>query len=202
MAVIGRPREFDRDAALEAAMFLFWRKGFAATSMNDLCEAMGVRSPSLYAAFGSKEELYLEAVARYVDIQGQLVWDGLEEATTARAGVENLLLAATKNLPKSRTTPAGCMAVLAAVGDEWPAAIARVAKETRHEMQGRLRARLEAAVANGELPVATDIDSLGRFYLGVFQGMAIQARDGATQAELSGIATAAMAAWPGKTTEA
>jgi AcrR family transcriptional regulator len=62
MAVIGRPREFDRDAALEAAMFLFWRKGFAATSMNDLCDAMGVRSPSLYAAFGSKEALYLEAV--------------------------------------------------------------------------------------------------------------------------------------------
>jgi AcrR family transcriptional regulator len=202
MAIIGRPREFNRDAALEAAMFLFWRKGFAATSMNDLCDAMGVRSPSLYAAFGSKEELYLEAVARYVDIQGHLVWDGLEEAATARAGVENLLLAATRNLSKSRTTPAGCMAMLAAVGDEWPVTIARVAKQTRHEMQDRLRTRLESALAKGELPVATDIDSLGRFYLGVFQGMAIQARDGATQAELRGIATAAMAAWPGKTTAA
>jgi AcrR family transcriptional regulator len=62
MAVIGRPRRFDRDAALEAAMFLFWRKGFAATSMNDLCDAMSIGSPSLYAAFGSKEALYLEAV--------------------------------------------------------------------------------------------------------------------------------------------
>ena len=62
MAAMGRPREFDRDAALEAAMFLFWRKGFAATSMNDLCDAMGISSPSLYAAFGSKEALYLEAV--------------------------------------------------------------------------------------------------------------------------------------------
>ena len=66
MAVIGRPEGFDRDAALEAAMVLFWRKGFAATSMNDLCDAMGVRSPSLYAAFGSKEALYLEAIEHYV----------------------------------------------------------------------------------------------------------------------------------------
>jgi AcrR family transcriptional regulator len=62
MTVIGRPREFDRKAALEAAMLLFWRKGFAATSMNDLCDVMGVRSPSLYAAFGSKEALYFEAI--------------------------------------------------------------------------------------------------------------------------------------------
>ena len=64
MATIGRPREFDRGAALEAAMLAFWRKGFAATSMNDLCDAMGVRSPSLYAAFGSKEALYLEEIGR------------------------------------------------------------------------------------------------------------------------------------------
>src|ERR1700744_3779832 len=119
MAVIGRPREFDRDAALDAAMLLFWRKGFATTSMSDLCDAMGVRSPSLYAAFGSKEALYLEAMERYVGIQGHLVWDGLG-GTTARAGVENLLIAAAETLPKSRATPAGCMAVLAAVGDEWP----------------------------------------------------------------------------------
>jgi AcrR family transcriptional regulator len=180
MAVIGRPRGFDRGAALEAAMFLFWRKGFAATSMNDLCDAMGVRSPSLYAAFGSKEALYLEAVEHYV-----------------RVGVETLLVAAAESLPKSRATPAGCMAMLAAVGDEWPAAIARVVKKVRLEMLGMLRTRLENAVAKGELPASTDIDGLSRFYLSVFQGMAIQARDGATQAELRAVAAAAMATWPG-----
>jgi len=200
MAVIGRPREFDRDAALEAAMLLFWRKGFASTSMSDLCDAMGVRSPSLYAAFGSKEALYLEAVERYVDIQGHLVWDKLEQGTTARAGVENLLAAASENLPKSRAAPAGCMAVLAAVSDEWPAPIARAARKVRLEMLDRLRARLETAVAGGELPASTDFDGLSRFYLSVFQGMAIQARDGATLAELRGAAAAAMAAWPGDKT--
>jgi AcrR family transcriptional regulator len=198
MAVIGRPREFDRDAALEAAMLLFWRKGFAATSMTDLCDAMDVRSPSLYAAFGSKEALYLEAVAHYVDIQGHLVWDGLEQAATARAGVESLLRVATESLPKSRTTPAGCMVTLAGISDEWPAPISRVAKKVRLEMLDRLRARLGAAVASGELPASTDVEGVSRFYLSVFQGMAIQARDGATQAELERIASAAMAAWPGE----
>jgi AcrR family transcriptional regulator len=198
MAAIGRPREFDRDAALEAAMLLFWRKGFATTSMNDLCGAMGVGSPSLYAAFGSKEALYLEAIEHYVRTKGLLVWDKLAEGATARAGIENLLIAATNRLPRSRATPAGCMAVLAAVGDEWPTAIARAVKKVRLEMLGMLRSRLEAAANKGELPASTDIDGLSRFYLSVYQGMAIQARDGATQAELRAVAAAAMAAWPGE----
>jgi AcrR family transcriptional regulator len=196
MAVTGRPREFDRDAALEAAMLLFWRKGFAATSMNDLCDAMGVRSPSLYAAFGSKEELYLEAMEHYVQTQGA-VWNKLAEGETGRAGVENLLIAGSEILPKSRPTPAGCMAMLAAVGDEWPASVVRVVRKVRLAVLDLLRARLETAMAEGELPASADIDGLSRFYLGVFQGMAIQARDGATKAELRGVVEAAMAAWPG-----
>jgi AcrR family transcriptional regulator len=197
MAVIGRPREFDRDAALEAAMFQFWRKGFAATSMNDLCDAMDVRSPSLYAAFGSKEALYLEAVEHYVQTIGTSVWDKLAEGATARAGVERLLLTGSDTLPKSRMKPPGCMAMLSAVGDEWPAMITDAVRKVRLEVLNQLRARLQAAVAEGELAAATDIDGLSRFYLGVFQGMAIQARDGASRAELRAVAAAAMAAWPG-----
>jgi AcrR family transcriptional regulator len=196
MAVVGRPREFDRDAALRAAMLLFWRKGFAATSMNDLCDAMGIRSPSLYAAFGSKEALYLEAIEHYVRTIGPTVWDKLAAGASARAAVEKLLLAATETLPQSGEIPGGCMAVLAAVGDEWPAAIADVVKKVRLDMLDMLRSRLETAVTEGELSASTNIDRLSRFYLGVFQGMAIQARDGATAAELKGVAAAAMVAWP------
>jgi AcrR family transcriptional regulator len=196
MAVMGRPRAFDRDVALEAAMLVFWRKGFSAASMNDLCDAMGIRSPSLYAAFGSKEALYLEAIDHYVGTIGPPVWDQLEEGATARAGVENLLLAGTESLPQSVSTPAGCMALLGGVSDEWPAPIADAVRTVRLEMLGHLRSRLEAAVAEGELPPSTDIERLSRFYLSVFQGMAIQARDGATAAELKGLVEAAMAAWP------
>jgi AcrR family transcriptional regulator len=198
MAIIGRPREFDRGAALEAAMVLFWRKGFAATSMNDLCDAMDVRSPSLYAAFGSKEALYLEAIQHYVEVFGPPVWDKLAEGATARAGVQNLLLAATESLPASHVTPAGCMAALAAVCDEWPPGIAGVVRKIRVEMLGLLRSRLEAGIANGELPPTTDIEGLSRFYLSVYQGMAVQARDGAGAPELKGVVAAAMSAWPRK----
>jgi AcrR family transcriptional regulator len=198
MAVTGRPREFDRDAALEAATFVFWRKGFEAASMNDLCDAMGVRSPSLYAAFGSKEALYLEAIEHYVRTQGPPIWDRLAEGATVRAGIEKFLIAGTERLPKSRTLPAGCMAALAAVSDEWPASIARVIRKVRLDMLGRLRARLEEAVATGELPASTDVDGLSRFYLSIYQGMAVQARDGAAPAELKAITAAAMAAWPGR----
>jgi AcrR family transcriptional regulator len=197
MAAIGRPRGFDRDAALEAAMFLFWRKGFVATSMNDLCDAMGVSSPSLYAAFGNKEALYLEAIEHYVRTQGPRVWSTFAEGASARASIESLLVAGTECLPKSRATPAGCMAMLGAVGEEWPAPIARAVKKVRLEMLGNLRSRLETAVTEGELPASTDIDGVSRFYLSVLLGIAIQAQDGATQAELRGVAAAAMAAWPG-----
>jgi AcrR family transcriptional regulator len=196
VALIGRPRAFDRDEALEAAMVLFWRKGFEATSMTDLCGAMGVRSPSLYAAFGSKEALYLEALQRYVETVGPPVWGQLAEGTTARASVEKLLLAATEILPESPASPAGCMAALGAVCDEWPAGITDAVTKVRVEMLGMLRSRLKAGMASGELAPTTDIEALSRFYLGVYQGMSVQARDGAATVELKGLAAAAMAAWP------
>jgi AcrR family transcriptional regulator len=193
---LGRPREFDRDAALDAAMRLFWRKGFASTSMNDLCDAMGIGSPSLYAAFGCKETLYREAVARYLRTFGPPLWNKLIEAPTVRAGMESFLLAAAENFPESEANPAGCMATLGAVCDEWPAAIAEDVRNARLEGLRIFRSQLETAVAKGELSASTDIDGLSRFFLGIFQGMAMQARDGATPAELKGVAEAAMMVWP------
>jgi AcrR family transcriptional regulator len=196
MAFIGRPRGFDRDVALQAAMVLFWRKGFAGASMTDLCDAMSIRSPSLYAAFGSKEALYLEAIDHYVRNNGPPIWDRLAEGATARACVENLLFAATEILPESLASPGGCMVTLGAVCDEWPPPIIEAVRNVRRHMLHMLRARLEAGVANGELAAATDIDGLSRLYLGVYEGMAIQARDGASAGDLRGLVTAAMDAWP------
>jgi AcrR family transcriptional regulator len=196
MAIIGRPRGFDRHAALEAAMLVFWRKGFAAASMNDLCDAMSIRSPSLYAAFGSKEALYLEAIDHYVRNNGPPIWDRLAEGATARACVENLLIAATEIFPDAPTSPGGCMVTLGAVCDEWPPPIIEAVRNVRLHMLGMLRARLEAGVANGELAGSTDIDGLSRLYLGVYEGMAVQARDGASAGDLRGLVAAAMGAWP------
>ena len=176
-------------------MVLFWRKGFAATSMTDLCDAMDVRSPSLYAAFGSKEALYLEALQHYARRRSPGLGQARRRGDGARERREPSARG-TDSLPESKAGPAGCMAMLAAVSDEWPARIAEAVRNIRVEMLGMLRSRLEAGVANGELPTTTDIEALSRFYLGVFQGMAIQARDGAAAAELRGLAAAAMSAWP------
>jgi AcrR family transcriptional regulator len=196
MASLGRPRGFDREAALEAAMMLFWRKGFAGASMNDLCEAMGIRSPSLYAAFQSKEALYIEAVEEYVRIFAPRVWGRLAEAPTARAGFEDFLLAAAESMAKTSVKPGGCMATLTALGDECPVAVTSVVTGIRQQMLSMLQSRLESALAAGELAASTDLNSLGRFFLSTYQGMAVQARDGATRAQLKDIAKTAMMAWP------
>lgn len=197
MAVIGRPREFDRDEALTAAMLVFWRKGFSAASMNDLCEAMGIRSPSLYAAFRGKEALYLEAVEHYAKTIGPFIWGRLEDGVSAQASFENFLQAVAQSLPACGTTPGGCMVAFGAVGEDCPGMIVQAMKELRRHCQELLRSRLIEAVSEGELPASTDVDRWSRFYMGVYQGMAIQARDGATASELHGMAQTAMAAWPG-----
>lgn len=196
MPITGRPRRFDREAALRGAMRIFWQKGFATTSMNDLCETMGIRSPSLYAAFSSKESLYLEALNHYVMTIGNAVWAKLEGKSTARAGVEDFLRVAAEALPESNSGPAGCMSTLAGIGDAWPDAIAEVAREIRLSCLRHLRARLDIAVADGELPSSIEVDRLSRFYFGVFEGMAVQAKDGASRDDLLGIAETALAAWP------
>ncbi|NPD69338.1 TetR/AcrR family transcriptional regulator (plasmid) [Lichenicola cladoniae] len=192
----GRPREFDREVALDAAMHLFWRKGFESASMTELCDAMRIRSPSLYAAYGSKEALYLEAINRYAATVGAALWSRLDDAESARAGVENMLMAAADMLPESADGPAGCMAMLAALSDDWPQAITDAARQMRDGSLERLRAHLAAGVMDGELPIGADVDGTARLFLGIYQGMAAQAKDGASSQQLRKVAERGMAAWP------
>lgn len=196
MSIVGRPREFDREEALDAAMRLFWLKGFQSASITDLCNAMGIRSPSLYAAFGSKEALYLEALSLYAVTVGATLWNRMDRAESARAGVESLLLAAAEMLPASADGPAGCMVTLAALSDDWPPTVTDAVRKIRDGSLERLRSRLAAGVTDGELPPDTDVDGTARLFLGVYQGMAAQAKDGASSRQLRKIAERGMAAWP------
>lgn len=191
----GRPRAFDRDAALESAMRMFWTNGFLGTSNNDLCQAMGISSPSLYAAFGSKEDLYVEAVGRYTALSSASIWHHLRDAASPREGMEKALLAAAEAMPANELLPSGCMITLATVGDECPSAVVEAVKGSRLAGLGMIRETIERGVSAGELPEATDVCALARFFTGVVQGIAIQARDGATTEELRPVAKLAMAAW-------
>lgn len=175
---------------------MFWLKGYAATSMADLTQAMGIGSPSLYAAFGSKEALYTEALRHYNDRYEALVWDGFRSAGTARDAILSLLLDSAAALTGSLAdNPLGCMVTLSAVGSEGRPELGELVRSARAVTLERLKARLAAAVSAGELPASADIHALARFVQTIQSGMSILARDGASRAELEAVAELAMLRW-------
>jgi AcrR family transcriptional regulator len=192
----GRPREFDRDKALQDAMLVFWRKGFHPTSIADLCEAIGVNTPSLYAAFGSKESLYAEAVKLYMKATESLFWSYLDAGRTARMGMRDLLRATAKEMSSSESHPIGCFVTLALVDEDMPPSVSKVIRQSRHDWLEIIRRHIEKAIAKGELPASTDVDSLSRFFQAIVQSIGIQSHDGATRADLEGMIETAMTIWP------
>lgn len=195
MAGRGRPRGFDRDAALEQAMRMFWERGYEATSLSDLTGAMGLRPPSLYAAFGSKEQLFREAVARYQATTGSVTPEALREHATARASVEAALRGNACNYTDPDLPP-GCMVVLAATNcTEDNRGVRDFLAGKRRATVDAVRARLDRGVTEGDLPPGTDTAALAAFCTTVLHGLSVQARDGVTRGELLGVVDSAMAAW-------
>jgi AcrR family transcriptional regulator len=190
----GRPRSFDRDRALERAMHVFWRQGYEATSVSDLTRAMGINPPSLYAAFGDKERLYLEALGRYQQRRLESMAKWFEEEPTAKAAVRRLLIEAARELARSGA-PRGSMLVLSATQCSAESLQPELA-ERRASVRAILNARIERGMREGELPRGTDSNALTDFYSAVFQGMSLQARGGATRKRLLATAETAMRAWP------
>ncbi|MGO8050952.1 TetR/AcrR family transcriptional regulator [Rhizobium leguminosarum] len=197
----GRPRAFDREAALAQATRLFWIKGFEATSIADLTEAMGIGSPSLYAAFGSKEALYAEALRHYRDNNEALVWAGFFSAGTAREAVRSFLMDSAAALT-GLDIPRGCMVALSSVGSEGHVELGELVRAARAVTLDRLKARLNQAISEGEIPASTDVHALARFVQTVQNGMSILARDGATRSELEAVAELAMLGWDTRTGDA
>ncbi|WP_429298187.1 TetR/AcrR family transcriptional regulator [Paraburkholderia sp. GAS199] len=177
-------------------MLLFWRKGFHATSLRDLSDVMGIGMPSLYAAFGSKEALYVEAVDLYMQVTRSLLWRHLAERASAREAIRELLLATAKELTNEEAHPGGCMVTFATVDEDMPADVVTAIRNARRAWLDIIHERLEVAVANGELPRSTDVDNLSRFYFAIVQSIGIQSHDGTPYSELKDIVEVAMAAWP------
>jgi AcrR family transcriptional regulator len=192
----GRPRAFDREAALAQATRLFWLKGYEATSIADLTEAMGIGSPSLYAAFSSKEALYAEALRYYRENYETLFWGNFNAADTAREAMRSLLLDSAAALTGCvADVPNGCMVALSSVGNEGHEQLGELVRTARAVGLERLEARLRKAVTEGEIPASTNVQALARFVQTVQAGMSILARDGASRAELVAVAEVAMAGW-------
>ncbi|MBP0495426.1 TetR/AcrR family transcriptional regulator [Pararoseomonas indoligenes] len=196
----GRPRAFDRNAALERAIRLFWTKGFEATSIADLTQAMGIGAPSLYAAFGSKEALYAEALRHYAETNEGYVWAGFQSAPTARDAVRSLFMDSAAALTGCVVDiPRGCMVTLSAVGSEGHEELGELVRSARAATLERLSGRFRRAVEEGEVPASTDLHALARFVQTLQSGMSILARDGASRADLEAVADVAMAGWDART---
>ncbi|MCX5529718.1 TetR/AcrR family transcriptional regulator [Streptomyces sp. NBC_00006] len=196
MASRGRPRGFDRDRALEQALHVFWEHGYQGASMAALTSAMGIKSPSLYAAYGSKEELFREALALYAATEGSYTRRALDEQPTARASVEAALRdnAAAYTDP---ATPRGCLVILAApLATPDSADVADTLARLRTQTREAIQSRIERGIADGDLPADTDAARLAAFYATVLNGLSLQARDGASLAALNTVIDQAMHCWP------
>lgn len=195
MAHVGRPRAFDMNKALDAALQVFWQKGYEGTSMPDLTEAMGINRPSLYAAFGNKEELFLKALDRYAAEKASFLKDALGQPT-ARKVAESLLMGAADAL-SDPCNPRGCLAVQGALScGEEADVIRKELASRRAASETAIRDRLQCAKHEGDLPKDAHPGDLARFIATVTQGMAVQAASGATRKDLRQVAKTALKAWP------
>ena len=192
---IGRPRAFDAEKALECALKVFWQKGYEGTSLSDLTDAMGINRPSLYAAFGNKEDLFRKAIERYIEKRATFINKAIE-APTARAVVEQLLNGVVDMYGDPRN-PRGCLMVHGALScGEDADPIRKELAARRAAGEEKIRTRLERAITEGDLPASANAADLARFITTVVQGMAVQATGGATTADLRRVVQIALRAWP------
>lgn len=187
----GRPREFDRDEMLRKAKVLFWQRGYEGTSLSDLVAALGIASARIYAAFGSKENLFREAIALYLAEEGAFADKAMLEPDT-RLAMERLLTQAVETYTR-RNQPHGCMVVLSltnyASDNEKIMSWLTGYREAR---TASIIKRLNQGVESGDLPASTDVQALGDYFATLLHGVSIQARDGVSRKRLLAMVQIAM----------
>ena len=192
----GRPRQFDRDGALDAAMQLFWRRGYESTSLDELKQAMGGRSAaSCYGAFGSKEKLYREALARYLATYGRVVAPLHDDTLAPRDALEQALRLSAR-MQTTPGLPKGCMLVLSATNaspdNEHLQVLVGV---ERQRTRDAIRRGIDRAIASGELRRETDADGLATLAEALLVGMSVQARDGVAHGAIEAAVSSMLRLW-------
>ena len=193
---MGRRREFDVDEALDAALCVFWRKGYEGASYTDLTEATGVERPALYSAFGNKEALFRQALARYYERYLDFFPAALEKPRSREVAAHILFSAADLHTRYPDNT--GCLGihgVLAGTDDAEP--VRRALIDARADGETSLRERFERAKEEGDLPKDANCAGLAAFVMAVSHGMAVQAKAGFKRNVLEAVAEQALSTWPG-----
>jgi AcrR family transcriptional regulator len=191
----GRPREFDRGQALEKAMRLFWSRGYDAISMADLRAELGITQASLYAAFGSKEQLFQEAVELYRQTAGFSTTAALATGADAREAIRRMLQAAVDAF-SAPDAPGGCLLILGATN--CPAESKTVQDHLlsiRRQISQSILDRLKLGQRDGDVPTTAPVTALTAYFSTVLHGLALQSRDGASRKTLTQVVQIAMAAW-------
>lgn len=192
---MGRHREFDPKKVLDAALCVFWRKGYEGASYADLTEAAGVERPALYSAFGNKEALFLQALARYDEHYLDYIPEALELPTALQVAAHILHKAVDLNTRYPDRT--GCLGINGALaGSEAAEPVRQALVQFRKAGQEQLRKRFEQARAEGDLPESAKADSLAAFVMTVTQGIAVQAKAGLSREMLKTVADQALSTWP------
>ena len=198
---MGRHREFDVEQALDAALCVFWRKGYEGASYADLTQATGVERPALYAAFGNKEALFRRALERYYAHYLDFFPAALELPTSRE--VATAILRGTAEVNTRYPDRTGCLGVHGALAVSSESESVRCAvTEARANGQALLQARLERARAEGDLPASADCAALAAYVCAVAHGMAVQAKAGFSRQTLEAVAEQALATWPAGTARA
>ncbi len=196
----GRPLSFDRQAALQQAMLTFWQHGYETTSISDLTAAMGVTAPSIYAAFGDKRRLFLEAMRLYAGSPDDLQ-QSLDQAATARDAVSEMLTLAAHAFT-GETTPRGCLLASAtASGSTDSRDVQKAVADIRRDIMERLKGRIDRDIAIGVLPETASATNLAAMVVAMIQGMSVLARDGLERQSVLKIASCALEGWPVSQTE-
>lgn len=193
----GRPSAFDHEEALEKALQVFWSRGYEGASMAELSEAMGINRPSIYAAYGNKEELFRKALNKYMAGPTAYVAEVMKEPTAKR--VAERLLTKSVDFLTNRGRPRGCMIAVGTLfcgEDSEPIQAALISY--RQDYENALRARFDLAKSQNDLPQNADAAVLAKYLATVHQGLSVQARSGATKDELLAVVEQALKSWPTK----
>lgn len=182
----GRPRNFDRQLALQAMMDVFWMRGYEGAQLTDLTAAAGINPPSFYAAFGSKEAAFCEAVDHYVATVGNATRMALEQPVTLRESLRKMLISSIDVALSQHS--GGCMLILGVVNC-LPASegVREYLRQARQNAFDILKARIERARTEGELSQQADVEQLATFFWAIVQSISFQARDGASRQTLESL---------------
>jgi len=191
----GRPRVFDMDEALDKALKIFWKRGYEGASLAELIDELSINKPSLYAAFGNKEELFLKALSRYASGPVAFINEVVKEPTSYKVA-ESFLYKAAEFLTDP-THPQGCMIVQGALstGDS-AELIKNILIKYRSSYENLLTERFDQAKSDGDLPDWVNANDLAKYLATIHQGMSVQATSGATKQQLINISNIALRSWP------